>query len=259
MWASPHIAVVHRAYIDDSADRDRKLFVISGAIIGDESRWSPLYKPWRDRLAEDRIEYFKSSHCDMLNRQFHKFRAMANGRAKADKVRDDLDEIIRRLKLVTLGVILPIPVYQQMLDDPVKFGPIPLVPYRLAFQQVLAECAKAMRLLGRNNIVTFAHDDGDDFPQLHAIYKGFKKNNPHLASVMADFVPLDDKVHPPIQAADVAASVTYHYAQAWAVTPDADNLKRLRKSMYKVNIWGDGKSKSRDESTAPAKCEYVVE
>ena len=146
-----------------------------------------------------------------------------------------------------------------MLKDPAKFGPVPLVPYRLAFQQILAECAKAMRLLGRNNLVTFAHDDGDDFPQLHAIYKNFKKKNPSLASVMADFVPLDDKLHPSLQAADVAASVTYRYAQAWAISPDADNLKRLRNSMYKINIWGEGKSKSHNEQTAPARCAYVVE
>ncbi len=230
--------MLYKAYIDDSADRDRKLFVISGAIIGNETHWSPLYKPWRDRLAEDTIQYFKSSHCDTLNGQFHKFRALADGRIKADAVRDDLDEIIRRLQLVTLGVILPLPVYQQMTSNPAKFGPIPTVPYRLAFQQILAECAKAMRLLGRNNIVTFAHDDGDDFPQLHSIYKQFKEKNPHLASVMADFVPLDDKLHPPLQAADVAASVTYRYAQSWAATPDADNLKRLRKNMNKVNICG---------------------
>jgi hypothetical protein len=208
---------------------------------------------------KDNLQYFKSSHCDTLNGQFHKFRAISDGRAKADKVRDDLDEIIRRLKLVTLGVILPIHVHQQMLNDPATFGPIPAVPYRLAFQQILAECAKAMRILGRNNIVTFAHDDGHDFPQLHEIYKNFKRKNPHLASVMADFVPLDDKLHPPLQAADVAASVTYRYAQSWAVTPNADNLKRLRDSMYKVNIWGEGKSKSYNEATAPAKCEYVVE
>lgn len=251
--------MVHRAYIDDSADRDRKLFVISGAIIGNETQWPPLYKPWRARLAQGNIQYFKSSHCDTLNGQFHKFRGIPDGRDQADNIRDDLDEIIRRLQLVTLGVILPIPVHQQMVDDPGKFGRLPAVPYRLAFQQVLAECAKAMQLLGRNNIVTFAHDDGDDFPQLHAIYRHFKKGNPHLASVMADFVPLDDKLHPPLQAADVAASVTYRYAQAWAVAPDADNLKRLRKSMYKVNIWGEGNSKSRDEATAPARCGYVVE
>ncbi len=156
--------MLYRAYIDDSADRDRKLFVISGAIMGDESRWAPLYKPWRDRLAQDGLQYFKSSQCDTLNGQFHKFRAVSDGRAKADKVRDDLDDIIRGLQLVSLGVILPIPVHQQMLDDPVKFGALPQVPYRLAFQQVLAECSKAMRLLGRNNIVTFAHDDGSDFP-----------------------------------------------------------------------------------------------
>jgi hypothetical protein len=70
-------------------------------IIGNEKEWKPFYKPWKDRLAQDGLEYYKDSHCT-LNGQFHKFRSLPSneGRALADKVRDDLDAIIRRMPLV---------------------------------------------------------------------------------------------------------------------------------------------------------------
>src|SRR5215472_15184869 len=57
--------------------------------------WKRLSKRWKARLDEDEIAYFKSSHCETLNGQFHKFRALEDRRNKALKMRDDLDEIIQ--------------------------------------------------------------------------------------------------------------------------------------------------------------------
>lgn len=255
-----YLAMLHRAYIDDSADRNRERVIISGAIVGNEYQWKPFYKPWRERLAQDGLEYFKDSHCKTLNGQFHKFRGLPNndGRIRADKVRDDLDAIIKNTQLGTIGVVLPVPFHDAMLADPAKFGPVPKIPYHLAFQQVLAECAKLMKLVGRNSIVTFVHDDGSDFPVLHEIYKLFKEVNPKLGRVMADFVPLDDKLHPPLQAADVAASVTYRYAEDWSANPTPDNLKRLRDTMYKIVFWGAQEILQTDEESAPARVKYVI-
>jgi hypothetical protein len=71
--------MLYRAYIDDSADRNRERVNVSGAIVGDEKRWSLLHRKWRERLDQDAIQYFKSSHCNSLNGQFHKFRPMPHG------------------------------------------------------------------------------------------------------------------------------------------------------------------------------------
>jgi len=158
---------------------------------------------------------------------------MEDARRRANKVQDDLDNIIKTSTVSCLGVTLSVPCHQMMLADPATFGEVPSVPYRLAFQQLLAECAKAMMWLGRDRIITFGHDDGDDFSALHALYKEFKKRNPRYAKVMLDFVPLDDKVHVPIQAADVAASVTCKSALNSLDDPSESNLKRLRERMYK--------------------------
>ena len=254
--------MLYHAYIDDSRDRKQERVVVSGAIIGKKPDWDALNKVWNARLQEDGIDYFKSSHCETLNGQFHKFRSfgLVEGKRRAKLVRDDLDKIILHSKVMALGVALSVPCHKMMLSDTVKFGEVPVVPYRLAFQQVLAECAKAMQLLGRGNIVTFGHDNGSDYSALREIYKEFKKRNTRYCGVLAAFVPLDDKQHPPVQAADVAAWLTFRFATDSLNDPKAENMKRLRERMYKVVNWLDNPQPyfGPDSEDAPAKAIYSV-
>jgi hypothetical protein len=85
-----NLAMVFHAFIDDSADRNREKAVISGAIIGRRETWNTLNKLWKERLAKDSLEYFKSSHCRTRNGQFHKFRAFPDGAERALQVQRDL-------------------------------------------------------------------------------------------------------------------------------------------------------------------------
>jgi hypothetical protein len=254
--------VLYYAFIDDSADRNRDRVVVAGAIIGEKKTWNALNKSWRDRLDIDGIGYFKSSHCETLNGQFHKFRAlgMEDGKRKALAVRNDLHTIIRNSPLTALGVTLSVPFHKVMYADPAKFGAVPSLPYRLAFQQVIAECGKAMQLLGRENIVTFGHDDTDEFPILHQLYKNFKKLNPRYSGVLADFVRLDDKTRPPVQAADVSAWATYHFANDYLNDPSGKNMRHLRQNMYKIVNWLDNAQPctGRSGEDAPAHATYAA-
>ncbi len=93
-----------------------------------------------------------------------------------------------------------------------------------------------MEELGRNHTVTFAYDDGDNYDRLRNLFRDYKAKNPKNARRMADFVPLDDKKHPTIQAADMAASVTQRFAVEWAENPNEATLKRLKTSMYKIVV-----------------------
>lgn len=238
--------MLYTAAIDDSADRHRERVVVSAAVIGDTQRWSMLSRRWRDRLRDDGLEYFKSSHCRHLRGQFFKFRDQQKypptlGRERADRVQADLDEIIHESRLMTLGAIVPMAVYNKMQDDP-EYLATPgrdSDPYHWAVQAVWGECALAMMELGRNNIVTFAHDNGSNFHILQKLFMDYKERNRKHAKVMTEFVAVDDKVYPSVQAADVAASVTFRYAEDWAVNPTPNNLKRLRQNMYKIVIWNE--------------------
>jgi hypothetical protein len=178
--------------------------------------------------------------CKGLAGQFHKFRQYGGeeGKRHALEIRDDLYQIVRNSPVMMLGVTLSVPFHRTMLGDTATFGRIPEVPYRLAFQQVIAECGKAMLLLGRGSVVTFWHDEGNDFKALHELYDRFKELNPQYSNVLRDFAPLDDTQHPPMQAADVAAWMAYQFANDFCdnggqVGPD-NVIHRVDGHFYKI-------------------------
>jgi hypothetical protein len=233
--------VLWRASIDDSADRNREKVVISACLFGDCNQWRTVVRPWKVTLAENNLDYFKSSECGLLNGEFLKFRSeekypKPTGRQNADRIREELDQIIRNSEVCGIGVIIPVPVFTEIYADPRFAALVSPDPYELAVQILWDECAKGMRQLGRNHILTFAHDDGDNCDRLRQLYASYKEKNPNDARRMADFIPLDDKKHPMIQAADVAASVTQKFAVEWAEDPNTATLKRLEDSMYKVVV-----------------------
>jgi len=230
-----------RASIDDSADRNREKVIISACLIGDSERWRDLVRPWKVKLATNNLHYFKSSECGALSGEFLQFRSeqeypKPTGRETADKIRDDLDQIIKSSKVRGIGVIVPVPVFNKIYAEPRYAAIISSHPYEFAVQLLWNQCAKAMEGLGRNNIVTFAHDDGDNYDRLRKLFRDYKVKNPKNARRMADLVPLDDKKHPTIQAADVAASVTQRFAVEWAENSNEATLKRLETSMYKIVV-----------------------
>ena len=45
-----YMGISFKVYIDDSADRERKKYVIAGALIGDQSGWKAFGRKWRDAL-----------------------------------------------------------------------------------------------------------------------------------------------------------------------------------------------------------------
>jgi hypothetical protein len=63
---------------------------------------------------------------------------------------------------------------------------------------------------------------------------------------MGDFVPLDDKLNPSIQAADVIADVTHTVAstiEQWEPVPKVE-FERLRKRMYTIAVWDENFAKA---------------
>ncbi len=231
-----------RASIDDSADRNREKVIISACLIGDCERWRDLVRPWKVKLATNNLNYFKSSECGALSGEFLQFRSAQKypkpmGREAADRIRDDLDQIIKNSEVRGIGVYVPVPVFNKIYAEP-RYAAIISSPnpYEWAVQLLWNQCANGMEELGRNHIVTFAHDDGDNYDRLRNLFRDYKAKNPKNARRMADLVPLDDKKHPTIQAADVAASVTQRFAVEWAENPNEATLKRLQTSMHRIVV-----------------------
>jgi hypothetical protein len=242
--AHKYVGMMYAAHIDDSADRDRQRVVISSVLIGKYDDWKYLAKFWNKRLKRDGIEYFKSTHCNHLRGQFSKFCSKENypapaGREAANRIRADLDKIIKKSKVVGIGIVIPIPLFNKFKSDSHYSSLIPNDPYHWAVQSAWKESVTAIKKVGLKNTISFAHDDASNFHVLHDLYLAYKESNPTDARIMRDFVPLDDKNNPPIQAADAVADVTFRYAEEWAKNPTPANMIRLRTTMYKVCVWDE--------------------
>lgn len=251
LGAEDYLAILYPAAIDDSADREQKKFVLAAALIGNRNQWLRLRVAWRKRLEVDGIKYFRSASCRYLRKQFFKYRDVEKyppplGRQIADKLRDDLDSIIHECKLVGMGCIIPVPLFERFRHDPKYEKAMTKHPYHWAVQTVWAECAEGMKRFQGKHIVTFAHDDCSNFDSLRHLYKEYKRKNKKHAKSMGDFVPLDDKLNPSIQAADVIADVTHTVAstiEQWEPVPKVE-FERLRKRMYTIAVWDENFAKA---------------
>jgi hypothetical protein len=100
------------------------------------------------------------------------------------------------------------------------------------------ETAKFVRQRSEANILTFVHDESDDFDSLHSAYMMFKQVNPDIATVMGGFRPLDDKLHPPLQAADMMANYTLSLGIEGLSCGDMKaNVTEMRQNLNLPDFW----------------------
>jgi hypothetical protein len=257
------LAVVYDAFIDDSKDRHAEKVVVSGIFVGDKQRWGHLRTKWNRRLADEGMKYFKSAEYYGLRGEFRKFQSeekypKPSGREAAKQVFDDLEAIIKQSNLMSIGVVIPIQDYTEVMAMPEANGKIPTDPYSLALNSGFFETIKAINLNAGMHMVAFIHDDDEKFVQYRSLYQEFRKKNPKTAKQMGGFIPLDDKQHPPLQAADLAANVTCNFAKEWLEKGRTEtDLKRLKETMFMIGVWdknyilnvlhaqGKGKRKSK--------------
>jgi len=90
----------------------------------------------------------------------------------------------------------------------------------------------------RNSRVGFVHDDGPNLAELVELYAAFKKLNPKTDKYMIGFSGLDDKLHPPLQAADLAANHTLELGLEWLANGKiAPELSDMKESAGFLVIW----------------------
>jgi hypothetical protein len=236
------LAMIFDVFMDDSRDRLGEKVVVSGIFIGDKERWKFLRHEWRKRLDSEGMRYFKTSEYYGLRGEFRKFRSESEypppkGREAAKRVFDDLEGVIERAEIVSIGIVIPVQDYKDVRALPEADGVWQESPYFAALNGGFFETVKAIRRLPGTNVVAFVHDDDSQFPEYQRAYHEFREKNPKSAKHMGGFIPLDDERHPPLQAADLAANATCNFAKHWLENRSEATLQRLRKSMYKVGVW----------------------
>jgi hypothetical protein len=235
------LAVVFHAFLDDSSDRDQSKVIVSASFIGTQQQWSKLRVAWSKRLKEDGLAYFKASDYWRLTGEFSKYRSDSKyprpaGRIAAEAVRDDLEKIVKESGVGGIAMVIPVPVFTEVLAMSEVKEKLGDRPYLWVFQSLLFETVKEVRTVPGQHVVTFVHDEGPDSAQLLGKYIQFKHANPKTSRMMGGFTSLDDKQHPPLQCADMIANATSHFAAQWLSRDDA-TLERLKESVLRVAVW----------------------
>jgi hypothetical protein len=193
-------------FIDDSKDSKQEVVVVSAGLMGNQDQWDLLRKRWTDRLRKDNLAYFKNSECVNLQGEFQTFRDLGPllvGKAQAQRIREDLKLIIRSVGVVGAGVAIAMPDWNQLTVLRGSYGFFARDPYETAFQSLMFE----------------------------------KKRNPKIAKYIGGFESLDDKIHPPLQAADLIANSARLMASEWVQTRKDVSLTLLRECIPRVQAW----------------------
>lgn len=201
--------MLYECYLDDSKDGRQEVAYVCAGFYGKQYAWEKFEIAWQAQLAREGIEYFKTSECVHLTKQFAKFGKFPapHGKEAAGQVRERLRQLILNFKGIhKVGVAVPVEDYKAVMayqSADLVFGSRGI--YHRAFELTLL---RAVRLTCKSakDAIAFFHDDGDDYADLLAIYKSFKKNNHQTAPFMKGFKSLDDKGWGSIQAADLIAN-----------------------------------------------------
>jgi len=240
-----HLAMLYRTFIDDSADERKQIVMVAGALMGTHKQWGAFSREWRRRLSKDRLKYFRSTEYRSLTGEFYRYRdpvryPKPHGSEAARGLRDDLDLVIKKHDLLGVASVIPLAMFNEVVASEgltYRFNPD---PFSAAMQTVMRECAILARdtLLGDgNNRVAFVCDDGPDAKNQTAAYCDFKNKNTSIQETIGGIVHLDDKKWPPLQAADVVASIAREMATEYIDNQTPVQLKRLQGSFYRMYVW----------------------
>jgi hypothetical protein len=161
---------------------------------------------WDAVLKKDGIEYWKTSESKGLEGPFAKYRGFPREQVNPliSDIRDRLMDVVNKHSRIRgIAVSIPVEVYTEVMAHPsakLVFGEKDL--YDRAFEGVITMAAHAVT----DGYVGYVHDDGQDFDHLRSVYNSYTKKLPTISRRMGGFLPLDDKKHPPLQAADMIAN-----------------------------------------------------
>jgi len=240
-----HLCMVYHCFLDDSKDKSQSKLMVAAGFFGNQADWKSLRMEWFGVLKKHGLNYFKSSEYNHLNGQFERFRKddlypKPKGREAAREIRSELQTVLRHhLMIFSTGICIPLEDYASVCARPEAASVFQKdKPYHRSLEAVLFETVKMVRQIPGCNAVAFVHDDGPDFDELRAVYNGFKIKNPKTAKFMAGFQPLDDKVHPPLQLADMVANFTLERGLNWLENGRRqERAKEMAENLGKLGIW----------------------
>lgn len=199
-------------YADDSTDQPEQRIQTAGAVFGWPADIFEAERLWNQRLEAARINYFKASECETLNGEFAPKRldmSLNSSRAFADATRREMVAVLERIPLAAVAVSLALRDFKEVISTNPKaryyYGTDStiLVYGRLikATIELIHQDMPALAGIG----MAFEFDDHADYLKAEAAYASLKRKDSQCAAVMGHVGHSDDKIHAPLQMADLVA------------------------------------------------------
>lgn len=200
-------------FLDESSDETRKDIFCVGGFVAHRDFWKAMQTLWVSRLDQDGIDYFRTSDCKSLSGPFEKLIRKHGSRSKAhivaDKLRGDLKTIITPYHWMGFALGVPMADYNAVFRVSPSAHLLYLEgdPTEAAFSKLIYLVAESARENAPEFDLAYVIDESSYSGRIADAFKAIKQNHSELASTMRTILPLDDRVTPPLQIADLVASV----------------------------------------------------
>jgi hypothetical protein len=222
------VYMIFALYGDDSTDklkssgvRDRILS--AGAFLGWPETFFEAERHWEARLKKDNIDYFRASECEGLVGEFDPFKrgmSLNSGRAMAESVRRDLcDIIVKANGLAGFAVSVVLDEFLELLETDSRakpyFGDNPAIMIYVALiKQAIAMCERDFAEVIKWVPIAFTFDTHTKWKEAEEAYSQLKKV-PMFEKRLGYIGHADDKIHAPLQMADLMAHEARHKTAAF--------------------------------------------
>ena len=206
------------AFFDDSGTHSTSPVVAIGGLLGTEVQWDVFAQAWTNKLrapvpGKPKLSQFHLSPCRAGKGEFRDY-----SRVERDHLTKEFRQIILETGLVTIAAAVNRAAWNELVTPDIadQLG----APEELAFYKCVETIIKIIRLRKPGEQIAMCFDEGTR-PKLQWWTRAFmiqKQQYPELASMF--FAPVSKVV--PLQGADMIATETYQFAQAWIKDgPDA--------------------------------------
>ncbi len=199
-------------YMDDSADASQKTVFSVGGFVGDSSDWFDVERFWERRLRLEGLDYFRTWECINLEGEFKTKlvdrHGLTTARVIADAALADSKLLLATSKIYAfcLGVLMDD--YRKVAAEPDGQIVLNKDPYIFAHHLLIGVVLEELTMFPGCEIMAFVYDEHSKASLLQGSWAGFKESNPTLGRHAGTLAPLDDKLHIPVQAADLLAHTT---------------------------------------------------
>lgn len=209
--AIPGIIAVLGAFFDDSGTHPDSPVVAIGGLLGTEAQWDEFAPRW-DALVKEPLPGkppIKKFGLSKLRGGYEQFRDY--GRVERDQINTRFKNIILDVGLVTLAAAVDRHAWNELIIGPLKneFGD----SEEYCFVKCVDSTIATIRARKPGEQVYFFFDQGRR-PQLELwgrLYLAQSERYPEIAGI--SFAPVTEVVA--LQGADLIATETYQFAQAW--------------------------------------------